>query len=83
MRLGELDHKSTTDDAKHEDYAIIERIDHPDYKPPQMYNDIALFKVDREIVFNYYIRPVCLHTVFDVSERVGIAAGWGRTEFGE
>lgn len=83
VRLGELDHSSTADNTKHEDYTIIERINHPEYNPPQMYNDIALYKVDREIVFTDYIRPVCLHTTFDIAEREGKAAGWGRIEAGE
>ena len=50
VRLGELDHSSTTDNTKHEDYTIIERINHPEYNPPQMYNDIALYKVDLSLI---------------------------------
>lgn len=47
VRLGDLDHSTTTDKSKHEDYTIIERVDHPRYNPPLSYNDIALYKVDR------------------------------------
>lgn len=42
-------------------YEIEQHIIHPDYKPPSMYNDIALFKVSTEVKFSSSVRPICLN----------------------
>lgn len=33
---------------------------HPEYNPSNLYNDVALLKLQRPIEFNNYVRPICL-----------------------
>lgn len=60
VRLGEFDKHRTNDDARVEDLRIIEVIPHPAYKSSSQYNDIALFKLDRNAKLGPYVRPLCL-----------------------
>ena len=64
-------------------YAIVERIRHPDYRPPGKYNDIALLKLDRRVQFNDFIRPACLYTSNHFTVSKTVATGWGRIDFGK
>nr|AKN89450.1 trypsin-like serine protease [Macrobrachium nipponense] len=61
------------------DSKVIDFIQHPEYKPPRRYNDIALLKLAITVEFSRYIRAACLpHR--DVRIRSGtkmIIAGWG------
>lgn len=47
------------------------------YKRP---HDIALIRLDREVEFNWYIRPICLNTQLDIELTELTAAGWGKNE---
>ncbi|XP_014285102.1 venom protease isoform X1 [Halyomorpha halys] len=80
-RLGELDISSTSEDAKPVDKAIIERIPHPNYIDTKDYYDIALFKLDSDVVFNRYVLPICLYTNRAITSEVATVVGWGRTGF--
>ncbi|XP_046669847.1 serine protease snake-like [Homalodisca vitripennis] len=80
VRLGDLDISTDKDDARPQQFEIIERIVHSGYKAPAFYNDIVLFRLDRAAVFDEYVRPACLHTGMADLTGVGIATGWGRNE---
>lgn len=69
-------------DANVQDFEVIERVQHPNYKPPVQYNDIGLIKLDRDVIFNDNVRPICLQTIVDLNGTVPIATGWGRIEYG-
>ncbi|XP_001948438.1 venom protease isoform X1 [Acyrthosiphon pisum] len=60
------------------DYEIVEHIIHPDYNPPSLYNDIALFRLGRNVVFSDDVRPICLNTDLNLTPPKQIATGWGR-----
>lgn len=63
-----------------EDFNVIDRIAHPDYKTSSYYNDIALLKLDRKVNFNPHIRPACLPSTPEVPKKTRLAAmGWGQT----
>lgn len=64
--MGELDYATTKDAAEPIDYKVVEFIKHPEYLPPQRYNDIALLRLEKEVQFGKYIRPACLHTEFNI-----------------
>jgi len=81
-RLGDLNIISITDNAQPKDYRIVEHVIHPDFKPPSLYNDIALFRLETEVEFNAYVRPICLNTDETIIPEVLIATGWGRTSTG-
>ncbi|XP_014219962.1 venom protease-like [Copidosoma floridanum] len=78
VRVGDLNLASEGDDAKPQERRVSKRIRHPGYKKPAEYNDIALFKMDRPVTFDAYVRPACLSLNPDVQsgERMTVA-GWG------
>ncbi|XP_060842098.1 venom protease-like [Rhopalosiphum padi] len=79
-RLGELDYLSDIDDARPTDYRIIERIIHPKYNPDSHYNDIALFRLEKDVGFSSYVRPICLNTNHSFTPTAVVATGWGNTD---
>ncbi|CAD7092801.1 unnamed protein product [Hermetia illucens] len=81
--LGELDAESKLDDAKPEIFAASVFIPHPNFTRRNVYNDIALIKLDKKVKLNPYIRPVCLPSVFQGPETKAIQSGWGLMELGE
>ncbi|KAL1117768.1 hypothetical protein AAG570_004083, partial [Ranatra chinensis] len=79
VRLGELDYSRSDDDARPEDFSITRIFVNPEYRSPSMYHDIALLELDREVTFNPWIAPICLHTQPTVPFSSATASGWGRT----
>ena len=61
---------------------IKRMIRHPDYKPPQMYEDIALIELVNAVTFSVSIRPACLYLHYATISSVWVS-GWGTTEFGK
>lgn len=84
VRLGDIN-LSPGDNAassSSQDYEISERIPHPSYKAPSVYNDIALLKLATTVGFNAFIKPACLYTTRNIPSNIKlIATGWGLTEF--
>lgn len=85
--LGEYNKNSKEDDEQGISlptlYDIVERINHPEYKEPNLYHDIALYRLDRDVKFNEFIRPICLQTDYALGKSYAIATGWGRMETSE
>ncbi|CAI6366349.1 unnamed protein product [Macrosiphum euphorbiae] len=78
-RLGVLERVvSETNVDRPNDYEIVGHIIHPDYNPPSLYNDIALFRLERNVVFSEKVRPICLNTDPNLTPPKQIATGWGR-----
>lgn len=71
-----------TDDARPKDYKIEQRIIHPNYKKPSSYNDIALFRLEQNVEFSEYVRPLCLNTDQSLNPPLMAATGWGKTNYG-
>lgn len=85
-RLGDLNYLSETDDARPMDYQIDQIVVHPDYRIPSLYNDIALFHLDRDVEFSSHVRPICLNADPNWqsgSSKTVIATGWGLIQNGE
>ncbi|XP_042868136.1 venom protease-like [Penaeus japonicus] len=86
VRLAEHDYSTTADDAVHVDFTIIEKVIYPDYTFPQAHHDLALLKLDKKVVFQKFIRPVCLpwglESTADLTGRNVTATGWGATVHG-
>ncbi|XP_050421364.1 uncharacterized protein LOC126833845 [Adelges cooleyi] len=80
--LGDLNVESNTDDAKPADFEIVQRVLHPDYRPPSDYDDIALFRLDRIVEFSEYIRPACLNFNQSLNPQTQIATGWAQIDRG-
>ncbi|KAF3423540.1 hypothetical protein E2986_00044 [Frieseomelitta varia] len=83
VRLGDLNLKRTDDDARPQDLQIVQRIRHPKYSIRYSYHDIALFKLEKDVKFNAYIRPSCLpYSSPDVdTDGKATATGWGADEY--
>lgn len=79
IRLGDQNLKRTDDGAQIQEFSIAQVIRHPNYKPPSKYNDIALFKLDRDVVITDFVHPACLWQTFHVNYTSAIATGWGLT----
>lgn len=80
IRLGDITLSGQYGTAR--DFDIIRRIAHPEFKPPIIYNDIALLEMDRPVRFNQYIQPACLFKKYDVGDLNITGSGWGVLEHG-
>lgn len=79
VRLGDI----YLDGNQHQEFQVVERIRHPDYKPPLIYNDIAVLKLNKPVRFTNTTKPACFHSSKDVDKIPAVTAtGWGLTEFG-
>ncbi|XP_045483885.1 CLIP domain-containing serine protease 2 isoform X1 [Pieris rapae] len=71
-----------------QDIYVTEIIPHENYQRSPIANDIALLRVDGEIVFNYpNVEPICLPLSLELRNKrldheYGTVAGWGFTETG-
>ncbi|XP_013169859.1 PREDICTED: venom protease-like [Papilio xuthus] len=64
------------------DVRIKKIINHPLYKPPKKYYDIAIIELVRDVSFDKYVQPACLWPRYDTSP-LGTKAtltGWGVIE---
>ena len=82
VRLGDIDLKDTADDVDVQMLNVVRWIPHPDYRESENYHDIGLLLLDRDVIFDSYVNPACLHNQYIVPEDEPIATGWGRTEPG-
>lgn len=76
VRLGDVDLNGTS----YQDFKVQKRIQHPEYKIPNVYNDIALLELEKPVVFTPYIKPACLYTnpnLESVKNHTLEATGWG------
>ena len=59
---------------------------HPDYKFPNLYNDVAVLELGRRIEYNFDKfgdSPSCLDQGIDITDRIATVQGYGTTETGE
>jgi len=79
-RLGELDYFVGYDDARPRDYKIVQKIMHPKYKADFLYsNDIGLLRLEEDVEFTAYVRPICLNRERPLKMKHVLATGWGDT----
>ncbi|KAL0111200.1 hypothetical protein PUN28_012836 [Cardiocondyla obscurior] len=83
VRLGDLNLKETNDQAMPQTIAIADRIQHPDYKKPSEYHDIAILRLEKEAEYNAFVRPACLPVDLpDINENENVVAtGWGLVDW--
>jgi hypothetical protein len=99
VRLGEWDLRTNPDcetiedeelcNEKHVDVPVAEVIVHPEYTSfrAAQYNDIALLKLERDVEFTRWIKPICLPIDseirnMDMTSHNLEVAGYGLTETG-
>ncbi|KAG7175805.1 Serine protease grass-like [Homarus americanus] len=70
-----------------EEYTSQEVTIHPNFTRRGVYetvsDDIALIRLDREVVFSETIHPICLPAVDEKPPQLATVAGWGSTEDGQ
>ncbi|XP_022129878.2 serine protease snake [Pieris rapae] len=64
------------------DVKIKRIVNHPNFRPPQKYFDIAIIELMDEVKFSKLIQPACLWTSFDLLTlgKEATITGWGVTE---
>lgn len=77
VRLGELNYETDADDARPEDFNITQIFVHPNYTRSTIYNNIALLRLDRDVKFSDYIRPICLNTADEITKVHALTIAWG------
>ncbi|XP_026479347.1 CLIP domain-containing serine protease 2-like [Ctenocephalides felis] len=100
VRLGEYNTESESDCIQEldfydcadppQDFGVEKIIPHDAYRPDtsDQHNDIALLRLDRNVVFSDFIQPLCLPLPEYFPKlnlepgRPFVVAGWGRTELG-
>ncbi|KAH8305972.1 hypothetical protein KR018_007554 [Drosophila ironensis] len=86
VRLGDLDYNSTTDDARVQDFRVVNYVIHPGYDDEDeergFKNDIALVELDRPAQFTDHVAAVCLPLTSGNENQQVTAAGWGFTKDG-
>ncbi|XP_050421565.1 venom protease-like [Adelges cooleyi] len=82
VRLGDLNIDTDTDNARPSNYEIVKRVIHPNYQPPSLYNDIALFRLNKNVEFSSYVRPLCLNIDRSLTPTRAVATGWGQIQSG-
>ncbi|XP_050559835.1 serine protease snake-like [Spodoptera frugiperda] len=78
IAIGVLHRDEAKDQSKI--YSIKRFINHPHYKSPSKYDDIALIETDREMKLDQFTVPACLPTE-PVDDARAIATGWGATHY--
>jgi len=53
---------AVTSTKPEDQYGITNRVLHPEFQRLQIYNDIGLAQLDRDVIFSPFVLPACLHT---------------------
>lgn len=82
IKIGDLILNSDEDDAQPQEFDIIKTFTHPNYRPSDQYNDIALAKIDKKARLNLYARPACLDTSTNIDfTKKPTGSGWGENKY--
>ncbi|KAG8293946.1 serine-type endopeptidase activity protein [Homalodisca vitripennis] len=72
--------KDGPDSAMRQQFQIIEHYVHKDYHSSMMYNDIILFRLDRDVEFTRFVAPACLYQGVAEPKGRAVVTGWDRNQ---
>lgn len=84
IRAGEWDTQTTGERLVHQERIVQEMVIHPDFKSNNLFNDIALLRLDEPVKLADHINVICLPSqdeFFDAAKSC-VANGWGKSSFG-
>lgn len=81
VRLGDRFLITEEDDDIAQQHKVEKFIVHPDYKSYYHYNDIAMIKTVKNIVFSRFVVPSCIDDID--SEQIGYFSDWTVAGYGE
>ncbi|EDW58456.1 venom protease-like [Drosophila virilis] len=83
VRIGGLNLLIDEARVKPQNFGIESISKHPDYKVDSYYNDIALLKLERDVILTQYVRPIRLWVRGEIPTSIAFAMGYGSTSFGK
>lgn len=81
VRLGVHNLVKQDDYAQPQDYRISNIIVHPDYRHSSNYYDVALIRLNSQVIFTKFVRPACFWQNQSINSTKTIATGWGQLDF--
>nr|QHB21628.1 venom S1 protease with CUB domain 11 [Platymeris rhadamanthus] len=79
--LGEHNIRTTTETDATQHIKIVKKIIPDDYNYPDQYHDIALLVLEKSIIFNERVGPICLSPKkFNLAYKHILLTGWGLTQ---
>uniref|UniRef100_A0A224X8C3 Putative trypsin-like proteinase n=1 Tax=Megacormus gertschi TaxID=1843536 RepID=A0A224X8C3_9SCOR len=82
IRLGEYDTQKTDEFLAHDDYNVEKIFCHPQFRNNSLWNDMALLRLDRDVIFAPHIDSICLPTYEEVFEGQScVVTGWGKDAY--
>lgn len=84
VKYVQLGHIHIKTKPKEDNFFYVRKIYiHDNYKPPLIYNDIALIELNGNVSFTGFVKPACLFTEYfkELENNSVVATGWGLTSF--
>lgn len=84
VQFVQLGFVNINDRPKSTNFFLINKIHvHEKYRPPLIYNDIAVIELARPVIFSANIKPACLYSEYfkELDENSITATGWGLTSY--
>lgn len=83
VRLGDIDLYNDTDDQYAQQLKIVEIIRHPEHRFSSRYHDLALLRLEKNVILHDTVAPGCLWNDEEIPFPSMEATGWGATGFGQ
>lgn len=86
IRIGETDLRISKYDVNSnvQQISVSNTLTHPLYRPPALYNDVALLYLEEPVQLSPFSRPICLSQSTAASDTpVALLTGWGQLSFGK
>jgi len=84
IRAGEWDTRTKDEPLAHQDRNVKTVIIHPQYKPPNLFNDVAVLILESPLEMAENVDVICLPKQgFVIDEARCFASGWGKDVFGK